>query len=517
MKLKLLTGAAVAAALLMSAPAQAERPPSRHLRCDGMPDNVTAGETAARLLGAVTLLGIFAPSQEGADASARLQGAEGVAICEEALAAESNEVRRAELILATAIHHVEAGQHEQAIAAARRALTDRSALAATPAFRRSLNLFALDIQATALVELGRTDEAVARGVEMAVAAPYDIVNILRASYYVDYSTHWGQPETAFYDHLVKLYPSGLLQRARARELNGDVANALADYDLYIRMYDDQLGGVPEALRYRVALSHALSGNFARAEELVRQAEAPPPGATGKGGEADAAQPPSEPPAPEAPEPASPATVEMNDLYRVWQAVHAGDLPRARTLYLARSRWIYVDAALRARLVARLREGAPAEQLTGALAQTPEQIVAAWRAERRTNALAGKGPGNFLFGRRQPYFGPEIFARYSRDVWRMERSRIIDFPQDQEGPYRVYAARQLGGGTPSGYALLLHAALLARNQGQNAFSLHPSRGDLTQLSVRFGNRGGEGMIDSLTFDADQVIADLAPVIPQPVSR
>jgi tetratricopeptide (TPR) repeat protein len=522
-KLHSLAGTAVVFSMLASAPAVAERGPSRHLRCDGMPDNVTAGETAARLLGAVTLLGLFAPRQEGADESARLPGAEGVAICGEALAAESNDVRRAQLILATAVHHIEARQFDQAIAAARQVATDRPAFAATPAFRRSLYLTALDIEATALLELGRTDEAVAKALEMAAAAPYDVVNQLRASFYVGYATHWGPAETAFYDNLARLYPDSLLTRGVNREMNGDVTGALADYDLYMRMHDDQLGGVNASLRTRIALSHALSGNAERAAALIRQANTPPPAPPGKGGDA---QPQPQPagaaaPAPQAEAQAAPqpnaVEVEMNDLYRVWEAASAGDMERARTLYSARSRWVYLDAALRARLVARLRQGATPAQLTGPLAQTPEEIIAAARTERRTGAFGAKGAGAFLFGRRQPYYSPEDFVRFSRDTWRTDGSRIVDFPMDEEGHYRTYSSTRVGGGTPAGYALLLHAALLAHSQGRNAFTLFPTRGSIATLSVRFGNRGEAGMIEPLTFDTERVIADLTPVIPQPVAQ
>src|SRR5436305_937943 len=35
-----------------------EKPGSAYVQCDGQPDNVTDGETAARLIGAVTLLGL---------------------------------------------------------------------------------------------------------------------------------------------------------------------------------------------------------------------------------------------------------------------------------------------------------------------------------------------------------------------------------------------------------------------------------------------------------------------------
>src|SRR5207253_4638246 len=135
------------AALVASVPAHADRTPSLQIRCDGMPDNVTAGETAARLLGAVTLLGLFAPNHETPDEGQRLTGAEGVAVCAQALAVESNDIRRAQLLLASAIHHIEASEYDAAIAEARRVESDRPTLAQTQPYRRSLALSAIEIEA----------------------------------------------------------------------------------------------------------------------------------------------------------------------------------------------------------------------------------------------------------------------------------------------------------------------------------------------------------------------------------
>src|SRR5688572_27712490 len=168
MKSSYLTAAALAA-LAFQAPAHAQRTPSDHVRCDGRPDNVSAGETAARLLGAVTLLGIFAPPPEQPDDSQRLAGAEGVAICNAALDGESNEVRRAQLILATAIHQIEAGDYDAALAEALRVESDRPTLSGSPAFRHSLGLAAMEVQAMALLGAGRLEEARDKAFAMAAA------------------------------------------------------------------------------------------------------------------------------------------------------------------------------------------------------------------------------------------------------------------------------------------------------------------------------------------------------------
>jgi len=83
MKLQSLGLGASALSLVLAVPAHAaDKPGSLHVQCDGQPNNVTSGETAARLLGAVTLLGLFAPGPEMPDASKRKFGEAGVAVCQ---------------------------------------------------------------------------------------------------------------------------------------------------------------------------------------------------------------------------------------------------------------------------------------------------------------------------------------------------------------------------------------------------------------------------------------------------
>jgi hypothetical protein len=78
MKTRIFAAAAMAAMLVPAVAPAAETQTetkkeegSLYLQCDGNPNNMTAGESAARLLGAVTLLGLVAPPPESADASKR--------------------------------------------------------------------------------------------------------------------------------------------------------------------------------------------------------------------------------------------------------------------------------------------------------------------------------------------------------------------------------------------------------------------------------------------------------------
>src|SRR4051812_14275373 len=344
MKLNALAGATLAA-MLIHAPALAQRAPSAHIRCDGLPDNVTAGETAARLIGAVTLLGIFAPAHEAPNSSLRLAGAEGIAICNEALSRESNDTRRAQLILATAIHNIEAGHYDAAIAAARLADSDRPAFAATAPYRYSLHLSAIEIEALALLGAGRTDAAIARAVEMAEAAPYDVVTQLRAQRFVRLTARFGPTEERFYANLVRIFPAAVLDRAFARQMAGDFHGAAEDQDLWMRLERSMVGKVDMASLAQAAIARALAGEAARAEELAGQAR-----------EALQAEPGSA---------VAQSATELLDLYQIWKHAHDGRTADARLLFASRAAWLRVPVPAVAEMARLLRAGvAPAELTRG---------------------------------------------------------------------------------------------------------------------------------------------------------
>jgi len=66
------------------------------------------------------------------------------------------------------------------------------------------------------------------------------------------------------------------------------------------------------------------------------------------------------------------------------------------------------------------------------------------------------------------------------------------------------------------AYLLHAALIARSRGHQGFVFMPYiSGNLIAGSFRSGNRGDRGFPPELFIDANEVIADLGRIIPEPV--
>ena len=87
------------------------------MQCDGNPNNMSAGELVVRLVTITAIVGLLAPSPEQPDASKRQFGEAGVAACTELLEGpkrEGNAERRIPLILARALHRIEARDYASA-------------------------------------------------------------------------------------------------------------------------------------------------------------------------------------------------------------------------------------------------------------------------------------------------------------------------------------------------------------------------------------------------------------------
>lgn len=485
--------AAVLAATALQAPVQAQRTPSLQIRCDGQPDNVTAGETAARLIGAVTLLGLFAPEHETADSSQRLPGAEGVAICNQALAVESNDVRRAQLILATALHQIEAGDHAAALTEIGKVRTDRPALADTAAFRHSLGLAATDVEAIALVRAGRMDEARAKAFEMAAAAPYDLIASARALRFVRLSPTFGPAEEAFFANLIRLFPLAVSERAFQRQLAGDFRGSTADYDLWQRYWSALSDKPSMTILAHSAMANALAGDAERAEQLAGQAR-----------EAMAAEPESA---------GVSIASEILDLYQIWKSAKEGRVADARLLFGARTTWLRPTAPAVSAVARLLQEGAQPDQLPGSLAGAS----AHWVDELLARRLADINEDKDHFDAVRAYFPQANYDRFAANVWRSGRSRYFAREDDERIHGRFITVSRDGYGTPASYALLLHAALTAQREGKTSFMLMAPQVGLGRNVVRFGNEGDEQLIAPMALDAGQVIADLGPLIAQPQPR
>lgn len=501
-----LLGCVGAAALLWTggagaAPAGPGKEGSVHVRCDGNPDNVSAAETAARVIAITAVVGLLLPGPERADVSKRLKGSEGVAACTQALAGESNALRRVQLILARAVHHIEAGNFDAAMADAELSGRDQPELAATAGFRLGYRLSAMELQALALLGAGRSQEAADKGMEMGLAAPYDLTNMIRAGLYAQLSSRWGSAEERFYARFVKIFPDALSLQIAARQLGGDYRGAAEDSETFqalVKALSDKPSSYPAA---QAALSHALAGDMTEAAihaKAAREAIA----AQTAAGEIERTV----------------AAAEALDLYHMLDLARSGEVAKARLLFAGRSAWAKASPGAVAEVARILREGAKPEELTGLLASDP----AKFRSDALAAAAKPFGEGDsltrFRYGAIRSPLPQSAFSAYSGNVWRSGKSKYFTLSKalpPEKG--RLISVARDGAGTPAGYALLLHAALTARAEGKQSFMMLPGRKQIPWHFVRIGDGAAAKVVPAVSFDAEQVIRDLTPLIPPPAKR
>jgi hypothetical protein len=493
------------AGLLAASAAQAKAPepgtgPSAHVRCDGMPDNITAGETAARLLAITAVVGLFLPQHEQADPSKRFSGAEGIAACNDVLTRESNPTRRIQLILARAIHHIEAGEYDAAIADAKLAETDQPALAATEAFKLSFHLSSLEVQAMAFLGMGKTQEAANLGLEMGEAAPYDLVNMLRATPLVDLSADYGPREARFYDALVRIYPTAIAKRADARERAGDFRGSAEDFEAWTALVASVIDTPSAYSPAHAAIARALAGDADQAEAHAKAAQAALAaiiaGGKSEEGTADVS--------------------ELLDFYRVWSLAKAGNLAQARLLFGARSAWTKPSPAAVGTLARMLQQGARPDELNGLLAGDPARFKAeqlAARVRALTDAAKDDKGAKRYQAIRAP-ISPGQFTAFGDNVWRGGASKYLAKQDEPKLKARLIDVLRNGAGIPAEYAIILHSAVVAKAQGKKTFMLMPLQKYIYRTYVRIGDPGESGVIGPLSYDTDRVIADLSPIIPPP---
>ena len=500
-----LLGCVAAAALICAggaraAPAKPGKEGSVHVRCDGNPDNVSAAETAARVIAITAVVGLLLPGPERADMSKRLKGAAGVAACTAALDGESNAVRRIQLILARGVHQIEAGNFDSAMADAELAGRDQPELAATPGFRLGYRLSAMELRALALLGSGKRQEAADQAMEMGLAAPYDFINMTRATLYAQLSDRWGPNEERFYARLVQIFPDALALRISARQLGGDYRGAAEDAETFqalARALSEKPAGYPSA---QAALSHALAGDMARAAPHAKAAREAIEAQTAAG-ERDRTV----------------AAAEVLDLYQLLELARSGEAAKARLLFAGRSAWVKANPGAVAEVARILREGAKPEELTGLLAADP----ARFRSDAIAAAAKPFGEADkidrFRYGAIR-LIPQNAFGAYSGNVWRSGKSKyfVASKTLAPEKARFVSVARD-GAGIPAGYALLLHTALTARAEGKKNFMMLPGRRQIAWHFVRIGDPAEPNLVPAVSFEAEQVIRDLSPLIPPPAKR
>ena len=484
--------------------------PSHYVRCDGLPDNISGAETAARLIALSLVVGLLAPQHEAADISKRYSGAEGVAACDAALANETNEVRRAQLLLARAIHHIEAKAYDAAIADAQEVREMRGPVASTVGFRQSLGVSASELQAAALLRAGKLPEAEHAALVMVDESPWDVDNYVHALRYVGLTAPMTPERRAFLDRYTRLRPDGISERAAVRELAGDFAGSADDVTMLLNAFDSFAAPDREtpklpATKALLADKYALAGQMEKARVLAAQARTELDALSG-GAEAINRSQELE------------RAGEALDFFAVIDKLASGDADAARTAFAARSRWFAPGPFAVALLTERLRAGAKPERLTGALALKPESIRQMAFDNRIAAMTAAKTSDAALWRAVRSPISASAYTALARNTWRTDKSKYMITPKvaptKPTGPGEGIVVTD-GTGVPSGQALLLHAALIARARGKTGYMLLPARKRIDVAVVKFGNAGDGGFPPDMTLDAAMVIAGISPTIAEPV--
>lgn len=471
---------------------------------------MSGAETAARLIALSLVVGLLAPPHESADLSKRFVGAEGVAACDAALTNETNEVRRAQLLLARAIHHIEAKSYDAAIADAREVHDMNGPVASTLGFRQSLGVSAYELQAAALLRANRLPEAEHAVLTMVDESPWDVDNYVHALKYIGLTPAMTPERRSFLDRYTRLRPDGITERAAMRDLAGDFAGSADDLAMLLDAFqsfakpDADLPKLP-ATRGLLADKYALAGQMEKARALAAQARTELD-AVSSGAEAINRSQEIE------------RAGEALDFFAVIEKMAGGNVDAARAAFAARSRWFAPGPAAVALLTDRLRAGAKPEQLTGALAMTAESIRQKAIDARIAAMTAGKNSDAALWSAVRSPISAGAYTGLARNTWRIDKSKYMAKPKvaptGPTGPGEGIIVTD-GSGVASGEALLLHAALIAQSRGKTVYMLMPVRKRIDVAVVKFGNAGDAGFPADMTLDAATVIAGISPAIAQPV--
>ena len=216
---------------LAASPAFAAKPPTDWVRCDGYARPAATSESVGRAALVIGTLGLFGvPEQDRPEA--RTPGAAGVAACTAVLdgggLGENLWARRINLLKARAIHQLEAGSPDAALADL--AEVDRVAgpRADDAIYARSFGVAEGLQRALALAEKGDTAGSERAALAAAALRPWSLSVGRIAAALLRFDPPVGAGEAVLLDRLVTLDPAAREDRVAAREAAGDWAGVLAD-------------------------------------------------------------------------------------------------------------------------------------------------------------------------------------------------------------------------------------------------------------------------------------------------
>ncbi|APG61871.1 hypothetical protein LPB140_02440 [Sphingorhabdus lutea] len=508
----LLTGAALAFTMngMVSNAAAAEKEPSLYLQCDGQPNNTSAGETVARLIGAITLLGLFAPQPEAPDPKARKFGEEGVKICSqlidgtESLNPEKNPVRRLELILGRALHHIEAKNYEAAIAdtqLAQKEATEQGFMD-DPYISSSFGRAFPRIEAEALLRMGKPKEAQQTLFDRIQTSKFSFFPVLTTPNYPEFLKDLSAGEEKLLDNKVRMYPALLSFKATRLDLAGRFDEASKTRESAVH-YFKLLSPAKDSsiLLARAALSHALNNDWDMADKRAAAASTNMHKLTNEG----------------TPETDRTDTVELLDLYNILKLAHEGKMTEARRNFGARSQWLSPSFGAVMAVNSMLRKDAPQSELFGLLTKSSDELWDKQYADATAKTLAQDSDNKSLFAMIPPMNKASSYEAFSNNVWKTSKSKYLSKEKLNAKDDKRMAGYLLfdyySDISPRYDAFILHSALMAQKNGHNSFVFIPLI-DSSQAWVYFNEADDEAKHAEFSLNAEQVIAELSDIIPSP---
>lgn len=494
--------AAAAEAARLAEREEMKRLGSYYLRCDGEPNNTTGGEDFARFVGAVTLLGLFAPSLESPDPSKRLFAEKGVEACSHLLddpKEETNKVRRIPLILARALHQIEAKNYSAALADVDKARSEAQAagLTGNPYFDRSVGLSLGLIEGHSRLRAGDPAGAREAGLRSFARTPYSYYALLAASPFSPFNRDLSPAEEAFHQARARLVPGDnpvyaarleevgrFEDAARLREAQIVLARALSTNR-------EDAGWLAHA-----SIAHALAGHWDEAAKRADAAQSALDAQAAAGKPAENAS----------------AVIELLDFTAILQLAHGGRIDDARRNFAARSQWTAPSFGAVTAALTMLRTGARPEQLFGAMAVDADAM---WRKRRdlaMARMLEQDTNNQKLFSYILPYARIRGFESLSKSVWRTDKPRFLAKEPLKDSKFTVMSV--YGDPLTQPDALTLNAAVLAKARGFKGFVMLRGTAKPDVALVQFGNQDDPAIAAPVWLDAEAVIADLRAEIPSP---
>lgn len=452
------------------------------------------------------LVGNLAPLPLYRDAARyRKSGNDGAEACARAMREATDPAYRAYLGLVRSVHLIEARDFEAALAAARE--VPQGALAQDRGFQRTIGSSARYLEAEALVRLGRVEEAEDAALDSALMAGMDVVASSRAILFARLTPRMTERKRRFIARLAGFNSAFLDDIAEIQAWAGDFAGAAESIAAMEAVMTVERQGNPAAFGAITATYAMLAGDLPRANAEAGRSRA----ALERVGARISPKTRN-------------AIERMLDFVAMGAALAAGRGDEAQAMFARRSDWVSDSTTyyrepdwLELRppaVIAMLRRFAGAGIAVSGVAGSPLALgpegLAAETFRRRIAYIASPDRVSDILPSIQLWATEAAYRRAAALAWQVGESPR--FLRREGGAEAISTLPDLTGITAND-ALLLHAALIARSRNKRGFALSPWR-QIQGSTVRFGNPGDPGFPAQATLLADDVIAILAPLMPDP---